>query len=462
GAGASFNRVQGNFIGTDRAGQDHLLGNGAHGVLIDNAYRNLIGGTENVQGNVIARNQRNGVAVLGGDGDTNSILRNSMRSNAQLGIDLGDDGVTPNDPGDADGGPNLRQNFPLITTATSDGAAVRVRGTLDSTPNGRFRLEFFATFVPDPSGHGEGDRFVGAGDVRTDAGGAATFDFSFPATVQDGDQLTATATRLASIEPSLPLEDTSEFSPRTSILPGLAGVFVAGSSWTRPFLDELAEKGLGDAAAGYRVGPARPGSVLLPWSNVDTVRFRFSRNVSVQQADLALASGAGIPYAVSSFNYNPATYTATWVFDRPLADYPRLRRTADVLLLTLDGDGPDGVFSTDPFGSPRLDLDGGDFTQWLYAVPGDANRNASVSPTDYGTVRSGVGRSTTDEVVSPNHYTVFKDVNANGNVSPTDVGIVRGNTGANVSDVPQPAANPHDAAVSSITSDLFATKSLLN
>jgi len=453
------NTVQGNIIGTDRTGEVRL-GNGAHGVWIGESARdNLIGGTQPGQGNRIYWSMLNGVTVAD-NARNNAILGNSLRSNQQYGIDLGNNGVTPNDPRDLDAGPNDLQNFPVITSATAEAGGVSARGTLDSTPNSRFRLEFFLTQVPDPSGAGEGGRFAGATTVTTDATGAATFDVNFQIDLGNDEVLTATSTRLSG--PANVPGSTSEYSRNVPLQPRVADVFVAGSSWAQPFLNELAEDGLGHATYGFRVGPGQPGSIVLPWTNVDTIRFRFSRDVSVQQNDLAISSGARIPYAVTSFNYDPTTHTATWTLDRPLADYPRLRRTADVLLFVLDGTSPDGVFASNMILGPPSFLAGGDFTQRLYAVPGDANRNASVSPTDYGTVRSGVGRGTTDEGVSPNHYTVFKDVNANGNVSPTDVGIVRGNTGANVSDVPQPAANPHDAAVSSITSDLFATKSLLN
>jgi hypothetical protein len=91
-------------------------------------------------------------------------------------------------------------------------------------------------------------------------------------------------------------------------------------------------------------------------------------------------------------------------------------------------------------------------------VPGDANRNGNVAPTDFGTVRSGIGRNTLDEGTAPNHYTVFKDINANGNVSPTDIGVVRGNTGANITNVPDPA---QPASASGVTEDLFSNTSIL-
>jgi len=68
-----------------------------------------------------------------------TILNNRIFDNAGLGIDLtpitdettnlAGDGVTPNDAGDADSGPNNLQNYPLLTGIT----ATTVTGTLNST-----------------------------------------------------------------------------------------------------------------------------------------------------------------------------------------------------------------------------------------------------------------------------------------------------------------------------------------
>jgi len=128
--------------------------------------------------------------------------------------------------------------------------------------------------------------------------------------------------------------------------------------------------------------------------------------------------------------------------------------------LALDGDWADGSGAF-PSGNGAA---GGNFRFLVNAVPGDANRNGNVSPTDFGTVRSGIGRSTADAGTAPNHYTPFKDVNANGNVGPTDLGVVRGQTGANITSVPQPAAPLFmtSTAVSSATRDvLFGTNEIL-
>ena len=114
----------------------------------------------------------------------NRITENSIYANAGLGIDLdartgaGDvnwvgDGVTANDADDRDTGANALQNFPVLAWAATDGAQVRIFGTLDSLATTNFRLEFFASpaAAADPIGYGEGQRFIDSADVTTDAGG---------------------------------------------------------------------------------------------------------------------------------------------------------------------------------------------------------------------------------------------------------------------------------------------------
>ena len=106
------NVVQGNWIGTNSAGAVGL-GNRSTGLTIQNgASGNLIGGTAPGAGNVIAGNATDGVRV--GDAVTinNSIRVNSIYANGELGIDLGNDGVTANDAADADAGPNGRHELP--------------------------------------------------------------------------------------------------------------------------------------------------------------------------------------------------------------------------------------------------------------------------------------------------------------------------------------------------------------
>jgi hypothetical protein len=130
----SQNLIQGNYIGTNRDG-NQALGNGGSGVYfrLDPASNNTIGGTDDGAGNTIAYNGGSGVAVE--TGINNGIHRNSIFANGGLGIDLGNNGVTPNDYQDPDEGANRLQNFPVLATAFQSGTRTFVIGMFNSTPD---------------------------------------------------------------------------------------------------------------------------------------------------------------------------------------------------------------------------------------------------------------------------------------------------------------------------------------
>jgi VCBS repeat-containing protein len=192
--------VQGNVIGTDLTGGIDL-GNKLAGVYLRGS-QNVVGGQTSGAGNVIAFNG-SGVLAESSSG-SNAILDNAIYANVALGIDLGYNGVTLNDAGDSDEGANGDQNFPLLLSATTDNAQLTVRGTLNSTPGGTYRVEFFTDDELDPSGYGEGRTFLGAAEVTTDADGNAIFSATLPP-VPAGSFITGTATDLAT-------NNTSEFS----------------------------------------------------------------------------------------------------------------------------------------------------------------------------------------------------------------------------------------------------------
>ena len=207
--GTDHNVVAGNFVGTDVTGTAPL-GNGEHGVEIyDGAGPNQFGGSAAL-GNVIAFNTLAGVAGVDADCTGNRIQANAIHSNGALGIDLGADGPTPNDPFDADTGPNDLQNFPVIYAAEA-GGTTHVVGTLHSTPNSDFTLDFYANTTADPSGYGEGQRWLGSVDVTTDGAGDHHFDLFLPGASASGEAVTATATDLAG--------NTSEFSIAVQVAP---------------------------------------------------------------------------------------------------------------------------------------------------------------------------------------------------------------------------------------------------
>lgn len=184
--------IEGNWIGVAANGTT-ALGNKGDGVLItNNASNNTIGGANADDANLIEFNDEAGVFVNSGTG--NSILRNSIFSNVALGIDLAPKGVNPNRSGNPNPGPNNLQNYPVLTAAIASPSSISITGTLTSTANKSFTIEFFADPAPDPSGFGQGKTFLGSVVVTTNASGIASGTVTLAAAVPVGDVVTATAT----------------------------------------------------------------------------------------------------------------------------------------------------------------------------------------------------------------------------------------------------------------------------
>lgn len=192
-AGTTGNRVSGNRIGL-AATSAAALGNTGHGVLISGAAAdNVVGGTAAGAGNVIAHNTGIGVSILAGSG--HSVLANRIFDNGLLGIDLLGNGVTANDLNDPDAGANDLLNFPELTLARVTAAGLRVSGSVNVGPNETLRIEFFANPAADPSGHGEGRRFLGFITAATSAANTVEFTTVLAGSgVLPGQFITATAT----------------------------------------------------------------------------------------------------------------------------------------------------------------------------------------------------------------------------------------------------------------------------
>ncbi len=151
------NLVRGNLIGLNLKGE--AVGNGQNGVAILGASFNRIGGfTESNDGNIIAFNGLDGVSITGA-ADGNAILTNSIFGNGGLGINLDKDGVTPNDLGDGDFGPNELFNFPELKDFDRETGMLTVQVSGSASGDTTVRLQFFVSFGSDASGHGEGQTF---------------------------------------------------------------------------------------------------------------------------------------------------------------------------------------------------------------------------------------------------------------------------------------------------------------
>ena len=187
------NIVEGNIIGF---GVGEGRSNGI-GVCVENMDNNTI------EKNRIHENKLAGVvirAINNGQANSNKISQNDIFQNFGLGIDLDNNAVTPNDPGDEDTGANGLQNFPVITGATTS----TINGKLASLPNTSFTVELFANSVADDTGYGEGEIFLTSLTVATNENGDANF-FADGLLIAENACITATATNDGTF-------DTSEFS----------------------------------------------------------------------------------------------------------------------------------------------------------------------------------------------------------------------------------------------------------
>ncbi len=226
---ATGNRIIGNYIGTNAAGAPSG-GGGFYGVWLSvGASNNRVGGTAAGEGNVIAGATGRGVWIDNTAGTGNAVLSNSIHSNSGLGIDLRTGGVSANDVGDPDTGPNNMQNFPVLTLVRTNGSgSVEVSGSINSNANSYIRIEIFANTANDSSGYGEGQTFLGFINVLTDGSGNVSFSQSFAATVAAGAFISATATK--SVAGYGSFSDTSEFARSVVALSATQTVLVVDTA----------------------------------------------------------------------------------------------------------------------------------------------------------------------------------------------------------------------------------------
>jgi CSLREA domain-containing protein len=225
--------VRNNYIGTDVNGLN-CLGNLRDGVVVN---RGAVSHT--VADNLITCNGRNGVNIPNAGASDPAIrievTNNSIFANALLGIDLGEAGITANDPGDPDGGANFQQNFPVLTSfglgaqivaetspgksavgavdvrerkSVSQQAAVTVNGTLNSTPGTTFTVHWYFSGDSQCVTNQPSSRPLATGKipgVTTDGNGNAPFSFPF-------DFPNGTSSGIINCTATDPDGNTSEFS----------------------------------------------------------------------------------------------------------------------------------------------------------------------------------------------------------------------------------------------------------
>ncbi len=203
--------VLGNLVGTDVSGT--LPVGNITGIMTGSNVGGIkIGGTGPGEGNVIAFSAGYLVgsppAGIVNIGPQIPIRGNSIHDNQALGLDHQGDGPTPNDPGDADVGPNGLQNFPILQSVVIGASSVEIHGKFDSAPSTTYDLDFYANSpcARFPREFLEGETYLGSVPVTTDGSGHAALDVTLPVAVEAGARISATATD--------PAGNTSEFSQR--------------------------------------------------------------------------------------------------------------------------------------------------------------------------------------------------------------------------------------------------------
>jgi hypothetical protein len=209
----NFNIIGDNIIGL-AVDTVTPLPNSCHGVAIGEYGGGQWGCARNniVVNNIIAYNGWDGVSVWEDaidavNADENLISGNSIFNNDSLGIDLQNNGVTLNDPGDPDSLANQELNFPVIDSAVHLAGNTIIYGSIDINTNPLLAMIEIFKANPDPTGYGEGETFLGS--TTPDMAGNWIDTVSG---LNVGDSVTATTIDIA--------HNTSEFSLNCGVKAG--------------------------------------------------------------------------------------------------------------------------------------------------------------------------------------------------------------------------------------------------
>ena len=212
-----------------------------------------------------------------------------------------------------------------------------------------------------------------------------------------------------------------------TVAPAVSGALVLGSAWSPQFLNFLRDRGLGDGGFAVPAGAAQAN--VLPWTNLDRVRLRFTETVAGLLASHLQVAGVT---AYTPTGFDPVTLT----WSVPTLGTDRLRLSlsplpADAAGNLLDGEWAGGGLGPDTFpsgdGTP-----GGDFAFRFNVVPGDVDRNGAVNIFDTLAVRNRQGTSTTSAGTAPNTYSAFHDVDGNAAINIFDTLAARNRQGTSL------------------------------
>jgi len=273
----------GNTIGAGSDGR--ALGNQGNGAYFHGASAGALNAIFTAPGAIgpgVSNNAGAGVLIA----DTAIVdVSGRFTGNLGLGVDLAPAGPNTNDAGDLDSGPNEGLNYPVITSAVSNGVspASRIQGTIHSKPNAQIQVLLYLNAACNPSGFGEAGRFLSSvTGVITDSSGNATFDsqLAFPIDTAAFQFVVAQSRRFAESTAPLPsMIEVSEFSECFSVTGGapLPGLSINDAS--------VSEGNAGTTTATFTA------TLTAPATSVVTVNYASADGTATAGSDYTAASG---------------------------------------------------------------------------------------------------------------------------------------------------------------------------
>jgi len=199
--GGYAHTLRNNIIGLLPYGFNLAAKNNGVGIRVDGDDNVIGGGT--IDGsplqyeNTIEFMEGPGIVVETGSGNVlrgNTVVyNNNGNGGLDLDIDVGDDGATPDDPGDADGGANAKQNFPTVHSIAyavppvpgQSNVVATISGVLNSQPGpGFYQIDaYYSDDCGATSKRGSAQVLIGSIGYVYIPQGSTTTHFSIPVTV---------------------------------------------------------------------------------------------------------------------------------------------------------------------------------------------------------------------------------------------------------------------------------------
>lgn len=206
--------------------------------------------------------------------------------------------------------------------------------------------------------------------------------------------------------------------------PRVREISVSGTNWSKPFLKNLKKTKKG--RDGFRL---RGKSLLtpIPWG-IDTIRVRFTRDVSVDRGALTLTNTKLKSLAIESFSYDPESFTAEWKLEREVRSAGLLLTLSDSVSAVSGGQKLDGEF-TGKFASGDSTA-GGELVVPFAVLKGDADADGRVGSQDGLLIIDRI--STVPVEAGEAAYNARLDINADGRITQSDLRYIQRNAGAGI------------------------------